>query len=397
MVEAEQAGIEPEAYALVLPAQRLQTGFADLWSGAYDSADQNMRVVWERLRDAWLRTKESKSGSAHTRRSYETATLEWFMFLTTLRNADGRTVRPWDVTTNHVRLWQQQLLNTRGLAPSTVNQRLAACSSFYSFVIRERGLVDGREVTAFMDSVGHTRMNPFAGGNVQRAQTSKYGHARVLNAGETYKLLLYLESKLHTVTGLRNHALILTYLLTGYRNQEVISMKWGNIRPNKNQPGAWVFEWKGKGGKQENDPLPLRVYHALVAHLQRSGRSPERMGPDEFIFIPMAMHNLGHLKGQGDKQTRGQGDKGHLSNQSAQRILHSALAAAGVEHPNGVRIHDLRHTFAHRFRRRNPDLEALRSRLHHESLATTGIYVRDVLEDPVDDYSEGLYQGLLGV
>lgn len=381
--------IEPQ-YALLLPSK--PSGFVDLWSGAYDGADQGMRVLWERLRDAWLRTKESKSGSAHTRRSYETATLEWFEFLSRLRMADGHTVRPWEVTTDHVRLWQEHLQTVRGLAPGSVNQRMAACSSFYSFVANERGMVNGYEVTAFMDAGGKTRSNPFSGGNVQRVRTSAYGKARVLTAGETYKLLQYLESKCHTLTGLRNHSLILTYLMTGYRNQEVVSMKWGNIRPNKNQPGAWVFEWKGKGAKEQADPLPPRVYAALLAYLKRSGRNPETIAPDEFIFKPLVTHNMSHLN---NAKTDADLD-GHLSNKSAQRILHTALKAAGVANPEQVRIHDLRHTFAHRFRRRNPDLEALRSRLHHESLATTGIYVRDVLEDPVDDYSEGLYQSMLG-
>ena len=374
--------------ALMLPSPT--SGFMALRVGDYDSAELGMLALWDRLREAWLRTKEKRSGSAHTRRSYETATLAWFTFLNGLTMADGYTLRLWEVTTDHVRLWQTEL--GKELAGSSVNQRMAACSSFYSFVTNERGLVNGVEVTAFMDASGKTRANPFSGGNVQRLRTTAYGKARILTVGETYKLLNYLETKTHTLVGLRNQALLLTYLMTGYRNEEVVSMRWRSIRPNKNQPGAWVFEWRGKGGKQEVDPLPLRVYHALLAYLKRSGRNPDELGADEYVFKPLITHNQGNLRGQGGTKS-----KGHLSNKSAQRILHTCLAAAGVEKPEEVRVHDLRHTFAHRFRRRNPDLEALRSRLHHESLSTTGIYVRDVLEDPVDDYSEGLYQSLLGV
>lgn len=385
--------IEAEAqYTLALPSK--QAGFIDAWGAAYDGADQGMRVLWERLRDAWLRTKESKSGSAHTRRSYESATLDWFEFLTSLA-ANGRSVRPWEATTDHVRLWQEHLLDARGLAASSVNQRLAACSSFYSFVIHERGLVNGVEVTAFMDATGKTRQNPFSGSNVQRARTKQYGHARILTEHETYKLLKYLESRAHTVTGCRNQALLLTYLLTGYRNNEVVSMRWGNIRPNNNQPGMLIFEWKGKGGKEQSDPLPMRVYQAIVAHLKASGRAPETLQPEEYIFKPMITHNMKNLRNA--KLDEEASADGHLSTRSAERILHTCLKYAGVERPTEVRVHDLRHTFAHRFRRKRQDLEALRERLHHESLATTGIYAREVLDDPVDDWSEGLYQGLLGL
>ena len=52
--------------------------------------------------------------------------------------------------------------------------------------------------------------------------------------------------------------------------------------------------------------------------------------------------------------------------------------------------HPKRYSFAHLFQ---GDLEKLRKVLHHESLATTGIYVRS-LQDPADDYSERTWQQL---
>lgn len=385
-IEVITADATEEQYAIILPTKPVDS-FAAVWGGAYEGAEEGMRRLWDRLRDAWLKTKTNKSGSAHTRRSYEYASAEWLDFLATLRHADGRSVKPWEATAEQVRAWQETLTE-QGLGPASVNQRLAACSSFYTFVIQERGLVDGVEVTAFMDRTGRTRANPFAGSNVQRARTKVYGHARVLTTAETGKLITYLDERKGTMLGARNYALILTYLMTGYRNHEVVSMQWGKIRPNRNQPGAWVYEWRGKGNKMQSDPLPNRVYHALVHYLKVSGRHPDDLGPDDYIFIPHVTHQLGNLNNVKADQL------GHLSEKSVGRIVGTVARLAGLERPDELRVHDLRHTFAHRFRRGNRDLEALRERLHHESLATTGIYVREVLDDPVDDYSETLYQNM---
>lgn len=379
---------EETQYALTLPQKHADgVGFAELWRSAYVSSEEGLRAAWIVGRDDWLRTKEGKSGSKHTRRSYEHGSGEWIEFIATLRHADGQPVKLWQATAEHVRGWQLHL-EACGLAGSSINQRLAACSSWYSFMGRERFMVNGYEISPFMDRAGRFRSNPFAGGNVQRAPTQRFGHARILTNGESDRLLTYLQARSHTLTGSRNYALILCYLLTGYRNNEVVSLCWGAIRPNRNQPGAWVVEWSGKGAKRENDPLPNRCYYALIHYLRTSDRDPDRLAPEAYIFKPLVTHGLRNLRNANGKPPA------HISTKQSETILHTALRNAGVERPTEVRVHDLRHTFAQRFRRNNRDLEALRARLHHESLATTGIYAREVLEDPVDDYSEGVYQSM---
>lgn len=364
--------------------------FAELWANAYDGADEQLHRVWDRLRDEWLRMKETKSKSRHTRRSYETASAAWLDFLATQRHADGRTVRAWQATSGHVRTWREHLAQ-QGLAESSINQRLAACSSFYSFVIRERYLVNGMEVSAFMDAKLQTRSNPFHGNNVQRGRVQRYGKARILTAIETAALLDHLNANIETLRGARNHALLLCYLLTGYRNYEVVRMVWSDIEANPSQPGSYLYRWQGKGGKAQRDAFPARVYHAIAHYLRLAGRL-ETMHSGDYVFLPMATHNAGNLNNI--KEVTG---NKHISEASALRILRTVLKNAGIKNPEKVRIHDLRHTFAQRFRVKNGDLEALRERLHHESLATTGIYAREILDTPKDDWSESVYQGLLGL
>jgi len=389
MVVVDGEIVEETALAPVRPLAPAN-GFAQLWAGAYAGADEQLGRAWEKLRDAWLRNKFRKSESPETRRSYETAVGMWLDLLTTLRHEDGRPVHPWEVTSYHVEIWQGQM-EAEGLAPTTINQRLAACSSFYSFVSQETALINGIEISAFMDATGKTRSNPFKGSNVQRAKVAPYGKARPLSKVETKQLLEYLDAKKHQPLGSRNYALITVYLLTGYRNSEVVRLRWGDIKPNPSQPGSYVINWKGKGGKKEREEFPARAYHAIEHYLKTVGRW--QVAEDEFIFRPLLTHGEGNLRNQ---RPAGDGaENRHMSSKAALRTLRTALRRAGIKDPEGVRIHDLRHTYAKRFQEAFRDLQKLRGRLHHSSLSTTDIYTREVLADPVDDWSETVYQGML--
>lgn len=376
-----------EAPSFVLAPAAQPDWFATQWAGAYRSADEWLRVAWIKGRDAWLH----QTTSPHTRRSYEHGTVAWMEFLATLRDDEGLTVKLWQVTSEHVRLWQEAMAAS-GAKPGTINQRLAACSSWYSFMVNERALVDGYEITAFMDRSGRTRGNPFRGSNIKRAKGERYKGARKLKSSETDKLLRHLGGRIDTLLGARNYALILTYLMTGYRNVEVVSMRWGSIKAHSQEPGKWLFDWAGKGGRSQVDPLPDRVYGAIVHYLKAAGRRLEEMQPEEYIFTPLVTHNMANLKNYKEDAALG-----HLSTNQAERILKTALRQAGVKNPEAVRVHDLRHTFAVQFYDKKKDIRALQERLHHKSLATTDIYVREFLEEPTDNYSEQLYQGLLGL
>lgn len=390
--------IEEETALVPVPQQMVAANpFAVLWAGAYAGAEDQLGRAWEKLRDQWLRSKFRKSESEETKRAYATAINLWLDFLTTIRHPDGRPVHAWEVTGYHVEAWQS-CLEIEGLAPTTINQRLAACSSFYSYVAAEKALVQGVEISAFMDATGKTRANPFKGNSVQRAKVKPYGKARPLSRAETAQLIEFLDAKKGTITGSRNHALITTYLMTGYRNREVVSMTWGDIKPNASQPGSYVINWRGKGGKQEREEFPARAYHAIVHMLKVTGRwdpgEPGHIEDSEYIFRPLITHGESNLRNQqpvGDEVTVNR----HMSSKSALNTLRTVLKRAGIKDPEGVRIHDLRHTYAKTFNAAVKDIQKLRGRLHHSSLNTTDIYTREVLQDPVDDWSEAVYQGFL--
>lgn len=337
------------------------------------------------------RTKR-RSGSEHTVRSYRTATERWFTFSRSLG------VEPWAATSYQVRQWLEQLQQGddqhQPLSPSAINQRLAACSSFYTFVLQAPFHEHGRLRTLYEDPAGRPLPNPFQAVIVprQRPAVRTVREAKYWHPGETELLLADLEARRHTLTGSRNYALILGYLLTGYRSTEFVSLRWGSIRPHRQQRGAWVVEWTGKGDKEATDPLPGRVYEAISHYLLRSGRNPVCMRPEEYIFVPLVTHGLPNLLGQ-QPATAQQADR-HLSTKQVEQIIKGALRRAGLQ-PRGRVVHGLRHTFAERHYRSKKDLEALRARLHHGNVATTSIYVAtEFPDDPVDDFSETIYQSM---
>lgn len=367
--EYQIAVVEPKPIAI----DRFQIGGFDINQRAEDQA---LLSLWYRLRDQWLAMSESEA----TRRSYTAATNQWLAYL-----ADNATP-PWAVTAATVRAWQDFLINS-GASNSTVNQRLSACSSWYSFVINEVHLVDGIERSAFFDATGRTRANPFKVGNLKRPRVKQYGKARPMAPGTLNQLFAFLQARNDTKTGSRNYALILTHFLTAARGSEICRLRWGDIRESRSQPGTYIFHWTGKGGKEEDTVLPARAYHAIVAHLKIAGRYPG-IEDHEYIFVPMTTHGLRNLSSYRDDDDRA--DK-PITGKSVQRVLKTALRNAGIE--GHYRIHDLRHSFAHLYHKNINDLEALRRILHHNSIATTGIYVRE-MEEPVDTHSEKIYQQL---
>lgn len=379
---AQPAQPATELAVIAHPAIDLST----IWTVGSAQTERDLLNLWYRLREQWLHIQESDA----TRRAYSTATLMWLDWL-----AD-RDVQPWAATSAHVRAWQDWL-TASGNAPSTVNARLSATSSWYQFVINEVHIVNGIERSAFFDANHNTRANPFKVGNLKRPKVTQYGKAAPLHNQTVQKLIEYLKSNKGTLTGSRNYALVFTHLLTAARGSEIVRLRWRDIRPNREHEGQYVFDWKGKGDKEKKKTFPAPAYALIVAHLKIAGRwlpgHPDHIGDDDYIFVPLVTHGLANLR---NVEALDAENAPHLSPKSAQRILQTSLRAAGVENWANYRVHDLRHTLAHAHYKENHDLEALRDLLNHESIATTGIYIRN-MQEPVDDYTQGVMRqmGLL--
>jgi integrase len=154
-----------------------------------------------------------------------------------------------------------------------------------------------------------------------------------------------------TIAGRRDRALLLTFILTGRRRTEVISLTAGDIGVE----GETVFySYRGKGGKGGRRELPRPAYEALRATLADAGLDVASMDKGASLW------------------QAGAGPRGVTGSTFYSRFRRY-LAAAGLA-PTGV--HVLRHSAAKLRRDAGESIESVSQFLDHSSLAVTSVYLR---------------------
>ncbi|MFI5042152.1 MAG: tyrosine-type recombinase/integrase, partial [Acidimicrobiales bacterium] len=154
--------------------------------------------VWTQTLVAFLAEKERRSGSRRTVEGY--ARMLW-PFLERVGSPDR-------VTPAHVLAWAHGIgASGREPASATVGARIACLSSYYRFLIR----------------MNVTTANPCDALERPRSIPSV---ARGLSAEEVRRILAVVPD---TIAGRRDRALLLTFVLTGRRRAEVISLTAGDI------------------------------------------------------------------------------------------------------------------------------------------------------------------------
>ncbi|MBD3393938.1 MAG: tyrosine-type recombinase/integrase [Chitinivibrionales bacterium] len=128
----------------------------------------------------------------------------------------------------------------------------------------------------------------------------------------------------------------------GLRVSELVSLRAHDIDWERGV--IWVRG--GKGGKDRSVMLGGRMREALHAHL---GVSRD----NRYVFA-------------------GQGDKGHISTRSAEKVYDGACRKADIRKRGG--LHALRHSFATHLLEKGVDLRIIQELLGHSSSKTTEIY-----------------------
>ena len=334
------------------------------------SADETdaQSIAWARAKSAWLDAKRRKSGSDHTVRSYER---DWFDFFTYISKA------PWMVSSIDADEWRRHLEEDRELKLTSINRKLAALSSFYTYVIDKFSFVgsDHVERSIYIDSHGNPRSNPFK--RVDRYQVESYGNSRPLTPAVIQKALNLINQE--RATGARDYALIVTYIFTGRRANEIAQLRWGDIETDE-QRGRTFYTWTGKGNKSRIDEMPPPAWHAIRAYLRTVGRL-ETIKPGDYIWQPIfdVASRLPNV--DADKLDANR----HISTSLINRIVKRRFVAAGVD-PDDIHTHTLRHTAAHlRFRDgEGQDIMKISTFLNHSSVAVTQIYLSKQ-HKPIDD------------
>lgn len=161
------------------------------------------------------------------------------------------------VQPEHIILYRDYLIDTRGLANRTVNNRLAGLSSCYDFVRKRQEIKDNPveivERLAVDDTEGETP-----------AMTEKQAR-------------LFLDQPdLTTSLGLRDSAILHTLIFTGCRISEPASM---TVKSLFEDHSFMCLRWKKKGGKNIKIAVHQELHVALNRYLRDLGHESERDSP----------------------------------------------------------------------------------------------------------------------
>ena len=149
----------------------------------------------------------------------------------------------------------------------------------------------------------------------------------------------------NTITGIRNYAIVLTFIDTGIRLSELVNLDLEDT----DLRSRTIRIRNGKGGKERQVFMGRKLFHALRKWLDVRGFSL----PSEALFVSSR---------SGDR----------LDKRNVARILERLGKKAGLSQ---VHPHLLRHTFATHYIMNGGDPFTLQRLLGHSSIKTTMIYV----------------------
>jgi len=275
-------------------------------------------------------------------------------------------INPLDAVGIDVELWREDLIRTGGVAgalptmnldryhpqeKSSIHNKVSILSAFFKF-LQKPGL-DGTPPLILFNPVAALR---------QRFKVEKYSSSKKISIQTLQKILDQVNR--NTINGTRDYALIYGYFMTGRRNNEWLTLKWGQINFNTD---PITYNFIRKGQKETTDELPESVLEALVEYLiKRYGKDFQNcIYSDTYLFT--AMDGKGGVRQMVDSNNP-------LTEHSMLRILKTLAIKAGVA-PKTLTVHSLRHLHAESYLEAGATVEEVRARLCHQSLATTQRYV----------------------
>jgi integrase/recombinase XerC len=235
-------------------------------------------------------------------------------------------------------------LEAKGFKPATVYARISRLSSFYTWVMRDPAL------------------GPFIKGNpadLARPKCPKpyqTESSKALDDEQVSALVRVVKQKAAEgdMVGKRDYALLLLFITTGMRRQEVIGLRGSDLQLRDSD---FVVRCRVKGGdyvgRAVSEPL---VREALLDYLKSSGRM-NAMGSDRPLWT---RHDRAGRPGA------------PLSSHSFAKNLKSYARAAGV---GEIHVHQTRHTFARIISEETGSIVETQDALGHKNLATTRVYV----------------------
>lgn len=269
-------------------------------------------LVW-----AWL----SRQRSPHTAAAYGRDLREWLAFCTKYD------LDPLTVDVGHGDVYARSL-QVRGLSDRSAARKLAAVSSWYTYLVRRRAI----------------RVNEFAGAN--RPETNRKESKTVGLTESEARALIRAAMTDHGAQQLRTAAIIGLMLAVGPRVAEVVALRLDSLGYEREMRTVRIV---GKGGKIRTRQLPGEAGETLDAYLAVRGNFP---GP---LFVTRTNKSM--------------------STRDVASLVRRMAKEAGLFKPERVTPHTLRHTFATLAEERGSSVREIQDALGHESTATTEIYL----------------------
>ena len=275
--------------------------------------------------------------SLETKRHYARGLVEFAQWRAVNRlSFDRATVHAWRTT-----------LEAKGLAPSTVNQKLGAVRKLAKEAAAN-GLLDAETAASIHQVAGAKQRGSRSGNWLTQAQTQV-----LIEAPEPNKL-----------KGKRDRAALALLVGCGLRREEAVRLTFEDLQQRE---GRWVIpDLRGKHGRIRTIPVPSwvkaavdRWAEALPASLPHNGK------------ILRAMNRHGQIT------------HNSLTGNAIWKLAAHYGRTIGVE----IRPHDLRRTCAKLCRKHGGELEQIQLLLGHASIQTTERYLgtKQDLANPPND------------
>jgi integrase/recombinase XerC len=250
---------------------------------------------------------------------------------------------PGEVTALDVQRWRDAL-EGKGFKSATVYARISRLSSFYTWVMRDPAL--GPLIKG----------NPADFARPKSPKPYQTESSKALDDEQVSTLVRVVMQKAAAgdVVGKRDYALLLMFITTGMRRQEVIGLRGSDVELREDD---LVVRCRVKGGdyvgRAVNEPL---VREALLDYLESCGRT-NALGSDRPLWT---RHDRAGLPGA------------PLSSHSFSKNLKGYAREAGIEK---IHIHQTRHTFARIISEETGSIVETQDALGHKNLATTRVYI----------------------
>jgi integrase len=258
---------------------------------------------------------------------------------------------PGEVSALDVEAWRDQLSRPKpeglGLRANTVYARVCFLSSFFEWAMKEPALR------------GQIGSNPARLALPKAPKAYQTESVKAWTDEELQSIVRVLSEKAASgdVVGKRDYALMLFYLMTGMRRQEVISLRGGQVRL---EDDSITLTGKVKGGdyvgREVRDPL---LREALLDYLRSSGRL-SALETDSPLWT---------------RHDRAGSPGAALSSHSFVKNLKHYAREAGIGH---VYLHQTRHSFARIVAEDTGSITDTQDALGHRNAATTRLYVQRI-------------------